>query len=64
MSASTVEPNGQQRSTSFGELLLSHHLAADRTQEGLAEHEGVGLIVFGHDAEQWANLRKVPEYYD
>jgi N-acyl homoserine lactone hydrolase len=30
----------------------------------LAEAEGVTLIIRGHDAEQWRQLRKSPEYYE
>jgi N-acyl homoserine lactone hydrolase len=30
----------------------------------LAVRRGVTLIVFGHDAEQWKNLRTAPEYYE
>jgi len=29
----------------------------------LAEKEHAALIVFGHDAEQWKTLRKLPEFY-
>ena len=29
----------------------------------IAAREGVQLIVFGHDAEQWRGLRKSPEFY-
>ena len=30
----------------------------------LAEREQVGLVIFGHDHEQWAGLKKLPEYYE
>jgi N-acyl homoserine lactone hydrolase len=30
----------------------------------LVEREQVGLVIFGHDSEQWAGLKKLPEYYD
>jgi N-acyl homoserine lactone hydrolase len=30
----------------------------------LAEREQVALVIFGHDAEQWARLKKLPEYYE
>jgi N-acyl homoserine lactone hydrolase len=29
----------------------------------LARREGVALVVFGHDAEQWRTLKKAPDYY-
>jgi N-acyl homoserine lactone hydrolase len=37
--------------------------ASVRKLRALAEREGVKLIVFGHDGEQWATLRHSPEYY-
>ncbi|WP_245895939.1 N-acyl homoserine lactonase family protein [Deinococcus irradiatisoli] len=30
----------------------------------LAEREQVGLVIFGHDAAQWEQLKKLPEYYE
>ncbi|HET7036195.1 MAG TPA: N-acyl homoserine lactonase family protein [Thermomicrobiaceae bacterium] len=30
----------------------------------LAEREGVALTIRGHDAEQWKQLKKSPEYYE
>jgi N-acyl homoserine lactone hydrolase len=30
----------------------------------LVEREKVGLVIFGHDQEQWKGLKKLPEYYD
>lgn len=30
----------------------------------LVEREKVDLVVFGHDAEQWASLKKLPAYYE
>lgn len=30
----------------------------------IAEREGVHLIVFGHDPEQWRTLKRSPEYYE
>lgn len=29
----------------------------------LVEQEGVGLVIFGHDGEQWETLRRAPEFY-
>jgi N-acyl homoserine lactone hydrolase len=28
------------------------------------EREQVGLVILGHDQEQWEGLKKLPEYYD
>ena len=30
----------------------------------LVEREHIGLVVFGHDKEQWETLRRAPEFYD
>lgn len=30
----------------------------------LVEREHVELVIFGHDKEQWAGLKKLPEYYE
>jgi len=30
----------------------------------LEKREQVGLVIFGHDPEQWAGLKKLPEYYE
>jgi N-acyl homoserine lactone hydrolase len=30
----------------------------------LVEREKVGLVIFGHDQEQWKGLKKLPEYYE
>ena len=30
----------------------------------LVEREKVGLVIFGHDREQWKGLIKLPEYYE
>lgn len=30
----------------------------------LVEREHVGLVIFGHDPEQWAALKKAPAYYE
>ena len=26
--------------------------------------ENVGLVILGHDPEQWEGLKKLPEYYE
>ena len=28
------------------------------------EREHIGLVIFGHDSEQWQTLRKLPEFYE
>jgi N-acyl homoserine lactone hydrolase len=38
--------------------------ASTRKLMALAAREGVKLIVFGHDGQQWARLKKAPEGYD
>lgn len=30
----------------------------------LVEREHIGLVIFGHDQEQWETLKKVPEFYE
>jgi N-acyl homoserine lactone hydrolase len=30
----------------------------------LVEREKVGLVIFGHDWEQWEGLKKLPDYYE
>ncbi len=30
----------------------------------LVEREKIGLVIFGHDMEQWEGLKKLPEYYE
>jgi N-acyl homoserine lactone hydrolase len=30
----------------------------------LVEREKVGLVIFGHDPEQWEGLKQLPEYYE
>src|SRR3954447_15143277 len=30
----------------------------------LVEREQVGLVIIGHDQEQWEGLKKLPEYYE
>jgi N-acyl homoserine lactone hydrolase len=30
----------------------------------LVEREHIGLVIFGHDQEQWETLKKAPEYYE
>jgi N-acyl homoserine lactone hydrolase len=28
------------------------------------EREQIGLVIFGHDQEQWATLKTAPEFYE
>ena len=37
--------------------------ASTRKLVTLAQHEGVTLIVHGHDTEQWQTLKKAPDFY-
>ena len=30
----------------------------------LVEREHIGLVIFGHDAEQWETLKRAPEFYE
>lgn len=30
----------------------------------LVEREHIGLVIFGHDTEQWKTLKKAPDFYD
>jgi len=30
----------------------------------LVEREHIGLVIFGHDTEQWVGLKKLPEFYE
>ena len=30
----------------------------------LVKREQIGLVIFGHDAEQWETLKKAPEFYE
>ena len=30
----------------------------------LVEREQIGLVIFGHDTEQWKGLKKLPEFYE
>ncbi|MCA0458393.1 MAG: N-acyl homoserine lactonase family protein [Chloroflexi bacterium] len=45
-------PNGEAGQASVVKLL-------DRV-----EREHIGLVIFGHDNEQWSTLKKLPEYYE
>jgi N-acyl homoserine lactone hydrolase len=30
----------------------------------LVEREQIGLVIFGHDKQQWEGLKQLPEYYE
>ena len=30
----------------------------------LVEREQIGLVIFGHENEQWKTLKKAPEFYE
>jgi N-acyl homoserine lactone hydrolase len=38
--------------------------ASTRKLLGLVEREHVGLVIFGHDGQQWQTLKKAPDYYE
>lgn len=38
--------------------------ASTRKLLGVVEREQVGLVIFGHDTEQWKSLKTVPKYYE
>ncbi len=38
-------------------------IASTRKLLELAQREHVALTIFGHDGQQWATLKKLPEYY-
>jgi N-acyl homoserine lactone hydrolase len=38
--------------------------ASTRKLLDVVEREQVGLVVFGHDGDQWETLKKAPEYYE
>lgn len=45
-------PNGEAGRASTNKLL------------DLVEREHIGLVIFGHENEQWKELKKLPEYYE
>jgi N-acyl homoserine lactone hydrolase len=38
--------------------------ASTRKLLDLVEREHVGLVIFGHDGQQWQTLKKAPDYYE
>lgn len=47
-----TQPNGEAGRASVIKLL------------DLVEREDIGLVIFGHDKEQWDGLKTLPEYYE
>ncbi|HEY0603302.1 MAG TPA: N-acyl homoserine lactonase family protein [Herpetosiphonaceae bacterium] len=47
-----TNPDGEKSRTSTSKLL------------DLVEREHIGLVIFGHDKEQWETLKKMPEFYE
>jgi N-acyl homoserine lactone hydrolase len=43
---------------------LDEMIASTKKIMDLAASEKAALVVFGHDGDQWATLKKLPEYYD
>jgi N-acyl homoserine lactone hydrolase len=39
-------------------------IASTRKLLELAQREHVTLVIFGHDGQQWATIKKLPDYYD
>jgi N-acyl homoserine lactone hydrolase len=39
-------------------------LASTRKLLDLVERDHVGLVIFGHDGQQWQTLKKAPQYYE
>ena len=46
-----------------GEMDAAGVYASIRKLVELAKREGVMLVVFGHDTQQWETLKKAPEFY-
>jgi N-acyl homoserine lactone hydrolase len=47
-----------------GEMDVAGAYASIRKLVELTKREGVTLVIFGHDAQQWRTLKKAPEFYD
>jgi N-acyl homoserine lactone hydrolase len=43
---------------------LDDLIASTQKIMDLAENEKAALVVFGHDGDQWATLKKLPAFYD
>ena len=39
-------------------------IASTRKLLALAQREHATQVIFGHDSQQWATLKKLPDYYD
>ena len=55
-----LEPHAR---TILQDMNTNEKRASVRKLNTLVEREGVQLIVFGHDPEQWRTLKKSPEFY-
>ncbi|WP_228845455.1 N-acyl homoserine lactonase family protein [Phototrophicus methaneseepsis] len=38
--------------------------ASTRKLQTIVDQEGVELVIFGHDGDQWRTLKKAPDFYD
>jgi N-acyl homoserine lactone hydrolase len=43
---------------------LDEMIASTKKIKDLAEKEKAAMVVFGHDGDQWATLKKLPAFYD
>jgi len=43
---------------------LEEMIASTKRIMDIDQNEHAALVVFGHDGNQWASLKKLPEYYD
>lgn len=55
--------NAERRELGLHDMDLANMRESTRTLVELTQREGVALVVFGHDAEQWRSLKKAPDYY-
>ena len=55
--------DAERRELGPHDMDLEEVRASTRKLVELARHEGVALVIFGHDAEQWPTLKKTLDYY-
>jgi N-acyl homoserine lactone hydrolase len=53
----------KRREDFVGEMDVDGAYASIRKLIELTKREGVRLVIFGHDAQQWKMLRKAPQWY-
>jgi N-acyl homoserine lactone hydrolase len=53
----------ETRSTASYDMDPAATRASTRKLVDMAAREGVKLIVYGHDAQEWAKLKKAPDFY-